>query len=69
MHFQSVNLLSVSSMFILAAAGFKMTALSSDVRARLKNSVSSTTLSLRIYTVTIWVEMVASNIKVMVASL
>ena len=66
MHFLYVNSQSTSSMLILAVAGFNMTALSTDVRVRLMNSLSSTTLSFRIGTVTISVEVVAPNVKVRV---
>ena len=67
--FPFVNSLSMSLMLILAVAGFKTAALSSDARARLMNSVSSTTLSLRIGTVTTLVEMIASKVRVTVVSL
>ena len=62
------NSLSSSSMLILVVTGFNITALSTDVRARLTNSVSSTTLSSRIGTVTISVEMVAPKVRVTVVS-
>jgi len=55
-------------MLILAVAGFNMTALSTDVRPRLMNSVSSTTLSSRIDNDTIWVEMVAPKVRMTVVS-
>ena len=44
---------SLSSMLTVAVAGFNMAALSVDVSVRLKNSVSSSTLSLTIGTATI----------------
>ena len=49
--FPIVNLL--SSMLTVAVDGFNMAALSVDVSVRLKNSVSSSTLSSRIGTVAI----------------
>ena len=44
---------SLSSMLTVAVAGFNMAALSVDVNVRLKNSVSSSTLSSRIGTAAI----------------
>ena len=66
LQFLIVNLL--SSMLTVAVVGFNMAALSVDVSVRLKNSVSSSTLSSRIGTVTICVETVGPNVRVMVTS-
>ena len=60
------NLLSSSSIVTVVVNGLKVTALSTDVRDTVKDSVLSTTVSPRMGIITVWFVVPALNVNIVV---